>query len=175
MKDVFKKKHSSYSCLLLTVAIISALSGCEAENPICSENYCLTGEIFHRDALGKRKFKELPANVSEQDIIDLWTVEDAKDFKPVTVSGKFDWDVRGTDWEYEEDGTVYLKKVVLEFEKDTGRHGENRVILVRLNKHTVRRSKGVSYVDWKGLGKVRLTAHIGIATYRGNIIGAPTK
>ena len=163
----------NFTLLLLLLTVI----GCEAINPICSDNYCLTGEIFSRADLEEdQEFTELPANISEEDILDLWTLEVDTDFEPVTVTGKVDWDYRSTDWQYRENGIIYLKKVTLEFETDTRQYGENRVILVELNLDTVQRDADFTeHVDFLDTESINLTHHIGIATFKGDIVGAPTK
>ena len=163
----------NFTLLLLLLTVI----GCEAVNPICSENYCITGEVFNRaDLEDDQEFTELDASISEQDIIDLWTLEVDTDFEPVTVTGLIDWDFRSTDWAYIEDGVYYLKKVILEIESDEGIFGENRVILVELNTDTVRRDADFTeHVDFLGTESINLTHHIGIATFKGDIVGAPTK
>ena len=33
--------------------------GCETQNPICTENFCVTGEVFPRSAFGAREFSEV--------------------------------------------------------------------------------------------------------------------
>ena len=97
-------------------------------------------------------------------------------FEPITVTGKIDWDFSSPRWQYRQDGITYLKQVTLEFESDEGRFGRNRVILVNLSKDTVRRDADFTeYVDFLGTESIRLTYHIGIATYIGEIVGAPTK
>ena len=163
----------NFTLLLLLLTVI----GCEAINPICSDNYCLTGEIFSRADLEEdQEFTELPANISEQDILNLWTLEVDTDFEPVTVTGKVDWDFSSTDWEYTEDSVTYLKKVTLEFETDEGSFGENRVILVELNTDTVQRGADFTeHVNFLGTESINLTHHIGIATFKGDIVGTPTK
>ena len=163
--------------LTLLLFLLIAVIGCEAVNPICSDNYCLTGEIFSRADLEEdQEFTELDASISEQDIIDLWTLEVDTDFEPVTVTGKVDWDLTDADWQYREDGISYLKKVTLEIEADDGRFGENRVILVELNNDTVRLDADFTeHVDFLGTESINLTHHIGIATFKGDIVGAPTK
>ena len=163
--------------LTLLLFLLIAVIGCEAVNPICSENYCVTGEVFSRSDLeDDQEFTELDASISEQDIIDLWTLEVDTDFEPVTVTGKVDWDLTDADWQYREDGISYLKKVTLEIEADDGRFGENRVILVELNTDTVRRDADfIEHVDFLGTESINLTHHIGIATFKGDIVGAPTK
>ena len=49
-----------YTVLLVLVAV---LLGCETLNPLCTENFCVEGEIYPRDELGKRqKFTKAPIN-----------------------------------------------------------------------------------------------------------------
>ena len=38
--------------------------GCETQNPICTENFCVTGEVFPRSALGDREFSEVDVDDS---------------------------------------------------------------------------------------------------------------
>ena len=163
----------NFTLLLLLLTVI----GCEAVNPICSENYCITGEVFNRaDLEDDQEFTELDASISEQDIIDLWTLEVDTDFEPVTVTGKIDWNYLDTDWRYRENRITYLKKVILEFEADEGRFGENRIILVELNNDTIQiDADRTEHVDFLGTESINLTHHIGIATFKGDIVGAPTK
>ena len=115
--------------------------------------------------------------MSEQSIVNLLTVDIGEyDFEPVTVTGVLDWNYQSKDWQYRENFITYLKKVTLEIESDTGRFGENRVILVHLNKDTVHRDANfVEHVDFLDTGTIRLTHHIGMAEYKGDIVGAPTK
>ena len=39
--------------------MIAMLFGCQAENPVCTQNFCAVGEIFPRSELGDRKFTEV--------------------------------------------------------------------------------------------------------------------
>ena len=56
--------------LILSIAII----GCGTENPICTENYCVTGRIFKKDQLKDgQEFSEMPANISEQQLLTLFS------------------------------------------------------------------------------------------------------
>ena len=51
-------KYINYTFLLLTLA---TLLGCEAENPICTPNFCAVGEIFPRSELKpNQEFSEAP-------------------------------------------------------------------------------------------------------------------
>ena len=52
---------------LLIIAIVFTI-GCYTENPICSDNYCVSGEIFLRSELKKGEiFSEI--NVVESSLI----------------------------------------------------------------------------------------------------------
>lgn len=164
--------------LFALIAFAMFILGCGTENPVCTDTYCITGEVFLRSELEEgQPFEELPATVSEQELINLLTVDVGEyRFEPITVTGRVDWDFQDTDWQYRENRVTYLKKVILEIEADAGRFGENRVILVHLNKDTVETdAQFVEYVDFLGTARIRLTHHIGIATFKGNIVGAPTK
>ena len=154
------------------------LVGCETENPLCTDNYCVEGRVFLKSDLdANQKFDGLPANIDEEKLINLLTVDVGEyDFEPITVSGTVDWDLQSEDWKYRENGVSYLKKVILEITSDQGRFGENRIILVQLNNDTVEIDKDWNeFVDFLGTASIKLTHHIGIATYKGDILGAPTK
>lgn len=56
---------------LLVGLIFILASGCETQNPVCSENYCVMGEIFPRSEIGEREFEELPASVDEKTVVGL--------------------------------------------------------------------------------------------------------
>ena len=192
-------KLFTFSLLVIALAFIL---GCSAENPICSTNFCAVGEVFPRSELdANAAFSEVdvddsqiltvlveppkptpqttpvPETTPESDIDDLLTVDVGEyNFEPVTVTGKLDWDFLSDDWQYRENRITYLKKVTLEFESDAGEFGENRVILVHLNQDTVQRDANFTeHVDFLGTGTIHLTQHIGIAEFKGNIVGAPTK
>ena len=58
--------------LILVFCIIAG--GCESQNPICSENYCLVGEIFPKDELQPNQvFDELPGNINEAQLLSLFS------------------------------------------------------------------------------------------------------
>ena len=163
--------------LLFTFSLLS-LNGCSTENPLCTETYCVEGEIFLKTDLEvDETFETLPASVDEQSLIDLLTVNVGEyDFESVVVTGKIDWDFQSSQWQYRQNSVTYLRKFTLEFERDSGRFGENRVILVHLNNDTVIRDANFrEHVDFLGTATVRLTHYIGIAEFKGDIIGAPTK
>ena len=44
-----------YTTLILFVITVVALAGCEAQNPVCTENFCAVGEIFPRSELSTRE------------------------------------------------------------------------------------------------------------------------
>ena len=190
---------NTFTRYILPLLICLVIIGCDAQNPVCSDNFCVVGEVFPRSELDpNQEFSEAnvddskilaalattpqpattqPETQPESDPTDL-TTADVGDFafQPVTVTGKLDWDFLSEDWQYREDRITYLKKVTLEFESDTGEFGENRVILVHLNKDTVRLDANfVEHVDFLDTGTIRLTHHIGIAEFKGDIVGAPTK
>ena len=60
-----------YLLILIVFAILSL--GCETENPICTDNYCVTGEIFPREELGGQDFQEAPSTISENQLLALFT------------------------------------------------------------------------------------------------------
>ena len=46
--------------------------GCETSNPICSDNFCVTGEIFAKSDLEEgQDFDNAPATISEQEFLNL--------------------------------------------------------------------------------------------------------
>lgn len=164
---------------LLTFLLIPLLfAACSTENPLCTDNYCVTGEIFPRaDLDDDATFDMLPATVNEAKLIQLLTVDVGEyAFEPVTVTGRIDWEFDSEDWEYIENNVTYIKKVVLEIEADAGEFGANRAILVNLNTDTVVYDVNlVEHVDLFGIESINLTHHIGMAEYNGDIVGAPTK
>lgn len=167
-----------YMTSTLVAMLMIVFAGCGTDNPVCSPTYCVTGEVFLRSELEEgQAFEELPANLSEETIANLLT-DDVGEyaFESITVTGLIDWDFRSSAWQYREDRVTYLKKFTLEIESDAGRFGENRVLLVHLNKDTVIRDANFrEHVDFLGTETVRLTHHIGIATFKGDIVGPPTK
>ena len=44
---------------LLLLISTSFVFGCSSENPICSDNFCVAGEIFPRSEIGDREFSEV--------------------------------------------------------------------------------------------------------------------
>ena len=163
---------------LMLILVFLCVIGCSTENPLCTDNYCIEGEIYLKSDLGAdAPFDDLPGTVSEETLIDLLTVDVGEyTFEPVEITGKVDWDFQDTDWQYRENSVTYLKKVTLEIETDEGGFGENRVLLVNLNTDTVYRDATFTrHVEFLGTETVKLTHHIGIAEFNGDIVGAPTK
>lgn len=66
---------------LLTVLVLSFVIGCSTENPLCTDNYCITGEIFSKDDLeADQPFEVLPIDESALiAAIDAATVQDGTD------------------------------------------------------------------------------------------------
>ena len=57
----------SVKMVVLAVAMwIAAIGivGCETQNPICTENFCVTGEVFPRSEIGDREFSEVDVDDS---------------------------------------------------------------------------------------------------------------
>ena len=66
---------------LLTILVLSFAIGCSTENPLCTDNYCITGEIFSKDDLeADQPFEVLPIDESALiAAIDAATVQDETD------------------------------------------------------------------------------------------------
>lgn len=176
-------KNKQYLFLIVMLAFAffvfcMAFAGCSTENPLCTDNYCIEGEIYLKSELAEdADFDPMPGTVSEATLLNILTVDVGEyDFEPITLTGKVDWDFQSPEWEYRENRVTYLKKVILELESDEGEFGKNRVILVHLNKDTVSQDANfVEHVDFLGTESIRLTHHIGIGEYNGDIVDAPTK
>ena len=171
-------RYITFLFITAIMMLITMLFGCETTNPLCSDTYCIEGKIYLKSDLeADATFDTLPGTVSEETLINLLTVDVGEyTFEEVEITGKVDWDFLSTDWQYSENGITYLKKVILEIEADEGEFGENRVILVHLNNDTVLRDANfTAHVDFLGTETIKLTHHIGIAEFNGDIVGAPTK
>ena len=175
MKNFLQSMLIVLIMFIVFVAMILTI-GCSTENPLCTTNYCVTGEVFAKSDLDDgQSYDDVPASVSEQSLIDLLSIQTPGDFESTTVTGTLDWDFRSTDWQYREDRVTYLKKVILEI-LDEGQFGENRVILVLLNTDTVQRDADFTeHVDFLGTGTIELTQWVNVGTFKGDIVGAPTK
>ena len=66
---------------LLTILVLSFAIGCSTENPLCTDNYCITGEIFSKDDLeADQPFEVLPIDEAALvAAIDAATVQDETD------------------------------------------------------------------------------------------------
>lgn len=174
-------KHYLFLIVLMAFMLFvfcMALAGCSTENPLCTDNYCVTGEIYAKTDLAEdATFDTLPGTVNEDKLIQLLTVDVGEyEFESITVTGRVDWNFDDEDWEYTENNVTYIKKLVIEFESDDGEFGANRSILVHLNTDTVVYDANfVEHVDLFGTESINLTHHIGMAEYNGDIVGAPTK
>ena len=97
-------------------------------------------------------------------------------FEPIVVTGKTDWDFLSEAWQYQENHRIYLRKLTLDIKVKPLLFADNRKITVHLNNDTVYRDKNSpEYVDFRGDAIIRLTHHIGIATFKGDILDAPTR
>ena len=71
-----KNRNMLFLLVLFALAMIVwvlAFTGCETQNPICTENYCITGEIFAKDDLAENQaFDALPGTVSEDDLLAIF-------------------------------------------------------------------------------------------------------
>ena len=66
---------------LLTIFVLSFVIGCSTENPLCTDNYCVTGEVFSKDELeAGQTFEVLPIDEAALvAAIDAATVQDGMD------------------------------------------------------------------------------------------------
>ena len=143
-----------YTVLMVMIAVFL---GCETTNPLCSDTYCIEGEIYLKSELADDvTFDALPGTVSEETLVidcnHILYRALSSDFEPVEITGKVDWDFLHADWQYRENRVTYLKKLTLEIETDSGGfYGENRVLLVHLNSDTVIRDVNfIKHVDFLG-------------------------
>jgi hypothetical protein len=67
LKSVYTRTIASIMMILIFMLAI----GCETQNPVCSENYCVIGEIFPRSEIGDGEFEALPASVDEETVVGL--------------------------------------------------------------------------------------------------------
>ena len=71
-------RYLAFLVIATLIAVSFVLMGCETQNPICSENFCVTGEIFSRAELGDREF-------SEVDVDDAAILAALDDAEPVSA------------------------------------------------------------------------------------------
>ena len=77
--------HRFFLLLLFALTPIA----CSTENPLCTDNFCVEGEIFEKaDLATDAPFDELPATVDEERVIELLTVtpQDSDAFEPVNIT-----------------------------------------------------------------------------------------
>lgn len=59
-------RFTVYGAMLLILVMLVILFGCEAQNPICSDNFCVIGEVFPRSELEEnQEFSEVNVNDSK--------------------------------------------------------------------------------------------------------------
>lgn len=58
-------RFTAYGATLLSLMTSVILLGCEAQNPICSENFCVVGEVFPRSEIGNREFSKVDVDDSQ--------------------------------------------------------------------------------------------------------------
>ena len=167
--------------ILLTITM---LAGCGTENPVCTDSFCLvsrgdvTGEVIEVDESKVLALIGKDATTPGEPIKDSTPERETNTtaFEPVEITGQISWNTISDDWQYSDGSVIYLKKVIIEIETDEGASGANRVLLVHLNKHTIRRDGNFkTYVQLFGQKIIRLTGVVGIGEYTGEIVGAPTK
>ena len=165
--------------LCITTLICLCILGCGTQNPICTDNYCVTGEIFPKTELNGRAFDEMPATVNEAEILALLNESDTNSdvFQPVTIVGEVSWELNDETWAYSDEDGEWLRQISVEIITDNLTH-EDRKIHVTLNKETLAAdANSVKFVSFLGprAHSVRLTERTGIAQYKGDIIGIPTR
>ena len=168
--------------LLIFACSLLWLISCSTKRPIYTDNYSVQDKIFLRSELngGEIVDKLLYApniTIDLQTFINLLTADVGEyAFEPIVVTGKTDWDFLSEQWQYQENNITYLRKLTLEIETSTPLFSGNRVIFVHLNKDTVYTDENyLEYIDFRGREIIYLTHHIGVATFKGDIISVPTK
>ena len=59
------KNFTAYGTLLLIFVLFTTFFGCEAQNPVCSDNFCVVGEVFLRSDLeANQEFSEVDVDDS---------------------------------------------------------------------------------------------------------------
>ena len=61
-----------FRTLVLITSLLCVVS-CSTENPLCTQNFCVEGEIFPRSELGDRVSNPMPANINEDALLHLLT------------------------------------------------------------------------------------------------------
>lgn len=164
-----------YTLSLIFVCSMLFFIGCSPQKQIYTDN---SPELeINGGELVDERFYTPDMNIDLQMLINLLTADVGEYvFEPIVVTGKTDWDFLSEEWQYQENHQIYLRKLILEIKTMTPAFGGNRVILVHLNKDTLYTDKNaLEYVDFRGEATICLTHHIGIATFKGDIIDVPTK
>ena len=121
----------------------------------------------------------MPATVNETEVLALFNESEGNSdgFQPVTIIGEVSWELSDDAWAYSDEDGEWLRQISVEFIVDNLTR-ENRKIHVVLNKETLavdaNSMRFVSYVGPRA-HRVRLTERTGIAQYKGDIIGIPTR
>ena len=188
--------------LYAVLLALLAMMGCSSDRPICGDLVCVN--VFPKDELADDAeydtFNETALlafirdpNTTPDTITTPETEPTAPDdaitpetepttpetgyvFEPVEITGRIGWNTINDDWQYTEDRIIYIKKITVEIETDDQAIGENRVLLVHLDPHAIRRDATFKqHVSLFGQAIVRLTKQIGVAEFQGEIVGVPTK
>lgn len=168
-----------YTIRLIFLCQLLLLVSCSARNLPDTSNHPTEDKIFFRgETINDPRYTQGSA-IDWRTLIYLLTADVGEyAFEPLLVTGKIDWDFLSEQWQYQQKYVTYLRKLTLEIETQTRTplFTRNRVILVHLNKDTLYRDENnLEYVDFRGAATIRLTHHIGVASFRGDIIDVPTK
>ena len=108
-------RYLTFLSMLILLIAIAIFLGCETVNPLCSDTYCIEGEIYLKSDLEEgQTFDNMPGSVDEETLIKLLTVDVGEyAFEAVEITGKVDWDFTHADWQYRENRVTYLKKLRL--------------------------------------------------------------
>ena len=159
-------KHLTFIYALMIFAIVGCDTG---DSPLCTDNYCLTGEIFSKDDLEEgQPSTQLPDTVDEAQILKLFAgkVSAETDEKPTDTQPTFGdlrtlyGEVTHIDWDHTDDGDWVIKKV--------------EVVTLDSEKYTITLDPVVSIVDVSldNIIVVQLASDLidGITEYEGKII-----
>jgi hypothetical protein len=171
-----------YTLSLIFACSLLLLIGCSTKKQLYTDNYPVENKIFLKPEINGGEIVDKllytpDTNIDLPMLINLLTADVGEyAFEPIVVTGKTDWDFLSEQWQYQENHVTYLRKLTLDIKTNTPAFGGSRVILVHLNKDTLYTDKNnLGYVEFRGGATIRLTHHIGIATFKGDIIDVPTK
>ena len=178
-KEVF---YETLYPLLIFVCSLFLLISCTVQKPIYTNNYSVEDDLFLMSELNEgESVDELlytpNTAIDLQTLINLLTYDVGEyAFEPIVVVGKTDWDFLSEQWQYQQNNVTYLRKLTLEVETNTPLFSGNRMILVHLNEDTLYTDENfLEYVGFRDTETIRLTQHVGVATFKGDIIDVPTK